>query len=268
MPTAYFLKKILKTNTTYTMENDRYYVIRKIGTDSATNVTVKVDGIPVADIFSTIAPIAKSGSNELGPLDLGSYYIVVPPQRQLYFQASGSANVYIEGELMVLAPGEAIPNEHLMRYNAYGNMKIAYVDATATVGASWSAGNEIKIVDIAPPTIEDWLFDDYAGVSVSNLSAAQSYGQVNVKFYYDGKPFDLLLTQAGAQGLETLKLPFPPTNAGEKEAFKFKDHPVMVNGGHTFTVTAINVSGSTLSAATGQNIAVRFVAIYKRNIKA
>lgn len=267
MPATYILKKILKTNTTYTMEKDRYYVIKRIGTDATSKVTVKVDGMPVVDIFSTIAPIAKTSSNTLGPIDLGEYFIVVPPERQLLFESSATANVYIEGDLVVLIPGETVATEHLTRYNTYANRKITYIDTSVTVGASWAAGQEVKIADITPSTIEDWLFDGYAGVAVSNLATTQTYGQVNIKFYFDGKPFDLLLTQAGPYGIESLKMPLPPTATAEFEPFSFKEKPIMVTGGHTLTVTAVNVSGSTLSAATGQNIAVRFVAVYKRIIK-
>ena len=268
MPAYYYLRKILKTNTTYEMEKDRYYVIRRIGTDVSAKVTAKVDGIPVVDIFNTIAPIAKTSTNTLGPLDLGGYFIVVPPERKLLFESTGSGNVYIEGDLVVLSPGEAIPSEHLARYNTYANRKITYLDASYTVGASWAAGDEKTVVDITPPTIEDWIFDSFAGVSVSGLSATQTYGQINVKFYYDGKPLDLLVATAGPHGIETLKMPLPPTATTDTEPFTFREKPIAVVGGHTLSVKAINVSGSALSAATGQNIAVRFVAIYKRIIKA
>lgn len=268
MPASYILRKTLKTNVTYEMEKDRYYVIRRIGTDVSTRVTVKVDGIPVADIFNLIAPIARTSSNVLGPLDLGEYFIVVPPERKLLFESTGTGNVYIEGDLVVLSPGEAIPSEHLTRYNAYATRKITYADVSVTVGASWPADQEVKVADLTPPTIEDWIFDNFAGVSVTGLGAPRAYGQINLKLYYDGKPLDLLVATAGPHGIETLKMPLPPTDGAEKEPFSFKDKPILVPGGHTLTVTAINVSGGALSAATGANIAVRFVAIYKRVIKA
>jgi hypothetical protein len=268
MPAAYILRKILKTNVTYEMEKDRYYVIRRIGTNTTSKVTVKVDGIPVVDIFSTIAPIAKTSSNLLGPIELSDFFIVVPPERKLLFESAASANVYVEGDLIVLAPGETIPTDHLARYNTYATRKITYADVSVTVGTSWPAGQEVKVADLTPPTIEDWIFDGFAGVVVTNLSAAQAYGQINAKFYYDGKPLDLLVAVAGPHGIETLKMPLPPTATAEFEPFSFKDKVIYVVGGHTLTVTAINVSGAALSATAGQNIIVRFVAIYKRIIKA
>jgi hypothetical protein len=63
-------------------------------------------------------------------------------------------------------------------------------------------------------------------------------------------------------------MPLPPTATAGFEPFTFKDKVIYVVGGHTLTATAINVSGAALSAAAGQNIIVRFVAIYKRIIKA
>jgi len=268
MPAVYFLKKTLKTNVTYEMEKDRYYVIRKVGTDSAGKVTCKVDGIPVVDVFNTIAPIAKTSSNQLGPIDLAEFFVVVPPERKLLFESATSANVFIEGDLVVLSPGEAIPTEHLTRYNAYASKKTTYVDASVVVGSSWPAGQEVKVADLTPPTIEDWVFDGFAGVLVSGTAAALAHGQVTIKLYYDGRPLDLLVATAGPHGIEVLKMPLPPADTTEEEGFSFKDKPITVVGGHTLTVSAINVSGGALSAATGQNISVRFVAVYKRIIKA
>jgi len=268
MPSFYALRKTLKTNTTYTMEKDRYYVIEKIGTDVAGKVTAKVDGIPVVDIHNLIAPLTKSRTNLYGPLNLDDLYIVVPPERQLYFDAPSSGNVEIYGKLVVLSPGETIPTDHLARYNSYDKRKLSYIDVSVTVGTSWAADAEVKVADITPPTIEDWEFSKRVGVSVSGLSAALTYGQVGIKFLYDGKPLDLLLTVAGPHGIDAMQLQLPPTSDTNYEPFSFSEMPVLVAGGHTLSVIARNISGSALSAASGSNIAVRFMAVYKRNIKA
>jgi len=267
MVTNYILRKTLKANVTYEMEKDRYYVIKRVGTDSTGKVTAKVDGIPVLDFFNLIAPPVKTSDNLLGPLDLNEYFIVVPPERKLLFEATGSANVFIEGDLVVLSPGETIPTEHLTRYNAYPTRKISYVDLSVTVGASWPKDQEVKVADITPPTIEDHIFDMFAGAAVNNLAVSRALGQVSLKLYYDGKPLDLLINVAGPHGIDSYKMPLPPATTTDEEPFTFRDKPITVVGGHTLTITAINVSGGDLSAVAGTNISVRFVALFKRIIK-
>jgi len=267
MPSFYALRKTLKTNTVYIMEKDRYYVIERIGTDVSGRVTVKVDGIPVADIHNLIAPLARIRTNLFGPVDLRDLYIVVPPERQILFEAPASGNVAIYGKLVVLSPGESIPTEHLTRYNAYDKRKISYIDVSVTVGTSWAADQEVKIADITPPTIEDWNFNRRIGVSVTGLAAALTYGQVGIKFYFDGKPLDLLLATAGPHGVDAMQMPLPPTSEVNYDYFSLAEMPILVVGGHTLSFVARNISGGALSAATGQNITIRLMAVYERTIK-
>jgi len=267
MPTYYVIRKTMKTNTTYVMEKDRYFVIERIGTDVSGKVTAKVDGIPVAELHSLITPIAKTASNLFGPLELNDLFIVVPPERQLLFEAPSTGNVEIYGKLAILAPGETVPTEHLTRYNAYDKRKLALLDVSYTVGTSFASDQEVKIVDINPPTIEDWLFNRRVGVSVSGLSTSLTYGMIAIKFYFDGKALDLLLTQAGPHGIDVMQLPLPPTDTVNLEPFSFKEMNMLVPGGHTLSVVARNISGSALSAASGQNIVIRLMAIYERTIK-
>jgi len=267
MPTFYSIRKTLKTNTTYVMEKDRYFVIERIGTDVNGKVTVKVDGIPVAELHSTITPMAKTASNLFGPLELNDLYIVVPPERQLYLESSTSGNVAVYGKLVILAPGETVPTEHMTRYNAYDKRKLALLDVSYTVGSSFAADGEANIVDINPPTIEDWMFNRRVGISISGLSTTLTYGMLAVKFYFDGKALDLLLNTAGPHGIDVIHLPLPPTNSVNYEPFSFKEMNMLVPGGHTLSVILRNISGSTLTAASGQNIVARLMAIYERTIK-
>jgi len=268
MPITYLLKKVVPANTLVEMELDRYWVIERVGTNIADAVTIEVDGVPAVKIHSTLAPIAKTNSNLFGPVSLKDLYIVVPPQRKFYARSATSGSIYIEGKLVVLAPGEGIPTDHLARYNAMASRKLEYYDYTLSIGATMSAGKEYTVAAITPTTIEDHLLNRNAGVSIVNTASALTYGQVAVKLYYDGKPLDQIALDIRRHGIEVLKMPLPPTATAEFEPFTFADLPILVNGGHTLEVRVVNVSGSDIPAATGQNITARFMAFYERTIKA
>ncbi|MEM3988546.1 MAG: hypothetical protein QXZ22_08145 [Sulfolobales archaeon] len=267
MPVTYVLKKVVPANTLVEMELDRYWVIERIGTNISDAVTIEVDGIPVVKIHSTIAPIARTNANLFGPVSLKDLYVVVPPQRKFYARSAGSGSVYVEGKLVVLAPGEAIPTEHLARYNAYASRKLEYYSYTLNAGASLVAGREYTVASITPPAIEDHLMNRNAGVSIVNTASALTYGQVAVKLYYDGKPLDQIALDIKRHGIDVLKMPLPPTATAEFEGFSFSDLPILVSGGHTLEVKVVNVSGSDIAAASGQNITITFMAFYERTIK-
>jgi len=268
MPVTYILKKVVPANTLIEMELDRYWVIERVGTDIADAVTIEVDGVPAIKIHSTLAPMARSSSNLFGPVSLKDLYIVVPPQRKFYARSATSGVVYIEGKLVVLAPGETIPTEHLARYNAYPSRKLEFYDYSLTIGSTMVAGREYTVASITPPTIEDHLLNRVAGVSITGTSAALSYGQVAAKLYYDGKPLDHIALDVRRHGIEILKMPLPPAATAEFEPFSFSDLPILINGGHTLEVRVVNVSGSDIAAVSGQQIIARFMAFYERIIKA
>ncbi|MEM4952216.1 MAG: hypothetical protein QXV81_08150 [Ignisphaera sp.] len=268
MPTTYYLRKIVPANTLIEMELDRYWVIERIGTNINDTVTIEVDGIPTAKIHSILAPIARNNSNLFGPVDLKDLYIVVPPQRKFYARSATSGSVYIEGKLVVLAPKETIPTEHLARYNAYPSRKLEFYNYSLTIGSSMVAGREYTVASITPPAIEDHLLNRRAGISVTGTSAALTYGQVAAKLYLDGKPLDQIALSITRHGIEILKMPLPPTATTDFETFSFSELPIQINGGHTLEVRVVNVSGSDIAAASGQQITARFMAFYERIIKA
>jgi len=268
MPITYYLRKIVPTNTLIEMELDRYWVIERIGTNINDTVTIEVDGVPAIKIHSTLAPMAKTNANLFGPVSLKDLYIVVPPQRKFYARSATSGSVFLEGKLVVLAPGESIPAEHLARYNAYPSRKLEFYDYSLTIGSTMVAGREYTVASITPPTIEDHLLNRIAGVSIANTASALTYGQVAAKLYYDGKPLDQIALDIRRHGIEVLKMPLPPTATAEFEGFSFSDLPILISGGHTLEVRVVNVSGSDIAAATGQQITARFMAFYERIIKA
>jgi hypothetical protein len=263
MPKIYPLNKILSVNTTYEMEKDRYFVIKKIGTNVSADVIPKVDGNPCGKIINTIAPLHKTSSNLLEPLDLGRLYISVPPERKIVFESTGSGKVRIIGDLIVLSPGESLLPEHKSRYDVQGKNYVTYITGTYTLtgGASWPDGIEYTVITLTPKTIEDYLLKSFVGASVTNLSATLAEGQVSIRFFLDDVPLDQLLSAPGQFGIDALSMPLPPTATTEFIPFTLENYPINVPGDHTLTIKARNTSGGTLSPATGQNITITVTAI-------
>jgi len=77
MPLYYPLRKTITVGTTYQAPPDIGYIIEKIGTDAGSDIKLVVDGRPTGPVIADIAPLHKTGSNLLGPLQLGEKYYVI-----------------------------------------------------------------------------------------------------------------------------------------------------------------------------------------------
>jgi hypothetical protein len=263
MAKIYPLDKVLSANVTYETERDRYYVIKKIGTNIADAVTPRIAGIPTTKIHGDFAPLHKTTSNFHGPLDLGLKYIVIPPERKFVFESATAGKVKIIGDLVVLAPGESMLGEHLSRFGIQDRDYITYVEGSYTIagGASWPAGVEFTVFSLTPPIIEEYTFKSYVFARVLNTSAALSDGQVGVKFLLNDVPLDILSASAGPFGIDLLSMPWIPAGTTELTPFSLENYPIVVPGGHTLTVKFVNISGAAIAPATGQNIIMQFRAI-------
>lgn len=251
MEKYYVLDKIFAANTQYRMEPDKYLIIKKLGTDISGEVVVKVDGQECGKIHSNLAPLTKTGSNMLGPTDLGQYYIVVPPNKVLEFSSSSSGNIRAIGLIRELGAGENIESEHLTRYNNRGNAYKTYFEFTKTLGTdeAVAAGQEIELGTLKPTTIETFILDDILTLAISGGSF--TYGQFALRVYLDGKPLDNLDSNMGKYGIEALSIPSPPNTTNNAEPFTFRDNPITVEGDHELKFTIVNVSGSDLSPSSG-----------------
>jgi len=251
MPKNYVLDKIFAANTQYRMEPDKYLIIKKLGTDINDEVVVKVDGQECGKIHNNLAPLTKTGSNMLGPTELGQYFIVVPPNKVLEFSSSSSGNVRAIGLIAELEAGETIPSEHLSRYNNRGNAYKTYFELTEALGTdeAIAAGREIELGVLKPTTIETFIFDDILTLAISGGSV--DYGQLALRVYLDGKPLDNLDSIMGKYGIEALSIPSPPDTTKNAEPFTFRDNPITIEGDHELKFTIVNVSGSDLSPSSG-----------------
>lgn len=245
------LDKILEEGVTYETPNDRFYVIKKIGTNSTSGAKLVIDGVETGELISTVAPMHKTSSNLLGPLDLGDFFYVIPPNKTFYVDGGGSDKIRIIGLIGKLAPGEGLPANYASRFTEQGKKYITYVTGTATLAAAsadWAADAETEVYSLTPKTIETYLFDGVVMASLANPASTPAEGDVAIRFYLDGTPLDVLTSDPGHKGVDLYSMPAPPADSTEEEPFSLADLPIEVKGDHTFVIKALNVSGAAITA--------------------
>lgn len=260
----YPLDKIFVQGTTYELPADRFYVIKKIGTDASTDAYLFIDGVETGAIISEVAPLHRTSSNLLGPVDLGELYYVVPPDKKFTVEGPSGAKIRAIGLIGVLAPGESLPGPYATRFDEQGKHYITYVKDSVTLasaGGSWAADSETEVYSLTPKTVEKYIFNNIAMAKVENASATISEGEVGIRFFLEGTPLDILTSDPGKKGIDLLSMPYPPTPTTEERPFTLKELPIEVPGDYTFSVKAVNVSGSAIAASTSEDMTCTFAAI-------
>ncbi len=252
----YKLDKIFVQGTTYEMPADRFYVIKKIGTDQATATKLVIAGVETGEISNLVAPLYSTSSKLLPPLDLGDLYYVVPPNKKFYVDGASGAKMRCVGLIGVLAPGEGLPSQYASRFTEQGKHYLVWDQGSKLYSSdyTWSDGEEIEIYSLTPKTIEKYILNNICQVETGVSSLAS--GQAALRVYLDGKVLDTLTTDPGKKGLDAFFMPRPPVYNGVRVPFTFKDWPITIEGDHTLELKLVNVSGSnlTVAAATDQYI--------------
>jgi len=254
----YLLDKIFAVGTTYRAEEDKAYVITKAGTDSSSQASIKVAGTPVFYTITDIAPKYKIGTNLLGPMHLGSDFIVVPPSKTLEFTGASGSEFRLIGEIIELEAGEAITPDLASRYTEQGKKFLSYESGTYSHGAdtAWTAGDENTVIEATVPSGEKWLINNLFLGKVDNVSGGLSQGQFAFRIYVDDKPFDLVETSMGKKGIDVMSCYLPPNTTNNMEPFTLEKMPIELTSGRTLKVTCINVSGSDISPTSGNSLDV------------
>jgi len=87
---------------------------------------------------------------------------------------------------------------------------------------------------------------------VANYTPSEQ--DLSIRFYVEGIPLDFVLEKTATGGIDFLSAPYPPTETSEHEAFSLKDYPIEVLGDHTLSVKARNISGASITPATGTSL--------------
>ena len=245
------LDKYLLSGTEYKTDSRQVLVIEKVGTDSADKGTLTVDQVPCLDIINAIAPLRKNNSVIIGPLALGEYYIVVPPETKFKFTGASGSYLRIIGKVVQLDPGEPIPSQYMARYKEQGKKYITYITGTYSHGVDvvWAAEDENTVLTLKPSTIERYIFDGLLLLTKSGGTFTPR--QFALLLYLDNVPLEYIYSNTLREGIDTYSIPDYDDVGENEEPFSLKNIPVEVKGDHTLKVTIKNISGADQTPATG-----------------
>jgi len=272
---TYYLDKVISVDTTYRAETDKAYVIKAVGTDSSSKATLYIDETPVLETITTLAPITRTSSNLLGPFNLGSLFLVVPPTKTFKFTGASGSKMRIIGDIVELAPGETLTPDLMSRYSAQGKEYYTYLYFSYSHGTdtAWSAGDENVIgyegesgAAFTGPVAEKWTLNNFIGVSVENVSGGLTYGQFGLRFYINDRPLDIVDTNMGPLGIDVYSMPLPPADTTNEVPFMLTEKPFEIDPGTDFKITLTNVSGSDISPTAGASIDVTIYAVAIRKL--
>jgi len=265
---TYKLDKLVAMNTEYEMETYRAYVIEDWGTNDTAAVTARVDAKKVGVIYNVLAPLRKINTNTGGPICLADKPIIIPPDKTYKFEGTAGSFVRIVGKIIELAVGEALPSELVTRFGQQHNEYYTCVKGPDDVGTgtAWPDAAEITVYSLTPSSIEEYLFNHRFYVNQTAAGTpAEAEGNIGVRCYLDGIPFDHILAATGRRGFNRFETEPPLDSATySDEPFTVKAHPMKVPADKTFDVKLMNVSGASLFGTAQATFTFYAVALYKK----
>lgn len=264
---VYKLDKLVAIPSEPTLEPYRAYIIEAIGTNRTEEIIFSIDAKKVASILTELAPLRKVTGNTSGPLPLGPHFLVIPPDKTYKTAGATVGWVHLVGKIIELAVGETLPGEYLSRFAAQHNEYLTCLEgADVGTGTTWADAAEITLKSITPTTIEQYTFNNRFYVKqIAAGDVAEADGDVGVRPYLDGVPFDIIKSATGKRGLNRFDLEQPVSSATYSEVpFTLEDSPILVPGDKTLDIKAMNVSGAVLFKTTQAEFHWFGAAVYKK----
>jgi len=259
------LDKYLAQGTTYETHEREAWIIQYIGTDSSSAGDLVIDNKPTGNIVTTIAPLRQTATNLLGPLNLGDFYYVVPPETEIYWDGASGSVCRVIGTKIILEPGENLGEPYTTRFGRQNYEYVTYIEDSYSHGTNtdWTADDENEVESLTPSTIEKYVFDGPVMVDVDNVSGGMDENYFYLRFYLDNLPIENIYGDNIYGGVDVMSMPRPPNTTDGMVPFTLKETPIEVLGDHTLSIRAINVSGGSISPTSGASITVTVTAICK-----
>jgi hypothetical protein len=266
MAKLFVLDKFIKEGTTYQTPVRVGYVVKVLGTNSSGPGKLVIEETEMGEIDSDVAPLYMNQNNILGPLDLGDYYYVIPPETTFRWEGDAGSLARLQGDIVMTEPGEGFPAELMQRFKDQARKKIRLFQGSFSLGTDevWKANEEHEIFAITPLTTEKILFDGFIGVKITGGSWAE--GEFAVRFYIDNKPLELNTAENLYLGVDAKVMPLPPTSADNMLWFSLKNYPIELLGDHSLSIRVVNVSGTDKAPTTGSawTVTVKVLGKYER----
>jgi hypothetical protein len=256
----------LTAGTLYYMPKTSMFKVEKIGTNSAGTATLNIKTAKLGGIKSLVAPLHKTSSNLLGPMDLENLYYIIPRESDFHFDGDSGSKMVLIGKWIMLDKPEEIPKELTERGLTQFREYKTYVESTVSLGTNVAlpANGEVELLSLTPKSIETYTFDDVVMFSVENYTPAE--GDLALRFFLDTMYLDEILDLPGTDrkgGVDVMWCRRPPADSTEKEPFTLRSSPIVLKGPHTLKVYLRNVKGANIAPAAGTSLTFTLTMITK-----
>ena len=261
------LDKLMRVDTLYRAEWDRYFVVDQVGTNSTTKATLKVDGAVVLEIFNKLALLNERDIERFPPFPLGSNYIVIPPRKIFEFSGSSGSMMRLKGFLYILAPGEAMAEAHNVRFSEQPKRYYVYDTATGGIGesATWADKEEHTVIDKTCDPGEEWLYDTILYCRRTGIVAG-SIGFIAMRPYIDDRPLDNIDPTLGPIGVASEKGHHYADTTSYFIPVPLKEMPVKLTPGRNLKIKARNISGAEITTGAGQEAKLEIAVVRQREL--
>jgi hypothetical protein len=255
MPQYYKLIKTLDAGTSYRAETDKFYIIRRVCSNTSSIVGyLEVAGAKCMEIHGDVAPLAMTGTNWIDILDLGDWFVVVPPAKVFKFTGDSGTKLHIQGMIGEMMTPADFPADLSARLSAQAKQYIRIQRGSATLAAasgSWAADSENNVLTISATAGEMHQFDSRLAVYLTNLASVHNAGDIALRLYYQDKPLDILDSTMGDLGIDIWQAYWNDGTNYLKYYIDLSDMPIQLDPGRTLKVNVRNVKGAAISASSG-----------------
>jgi len=261
-----YLKMVLTEGKTYKTTDKQNLIIEKIGTNSTGKGRLVVDETGLGDIKELVAPLHKTETNLLGPLELGDLYYAVPKDTEFSWEGDSGSKCILEGKFGVLAPGEADTPEATARYRTQDlhHLRVEEGVYSLATDAKFVVDAEHTVYEVYPDAKETFKFRFPLMFSIANYTPAE--GEVALRLWLQPTYLDSVVKITKMAGIDVMWCPRPPKSTTEFDYFTLERFPITVDPLTRFRINVRNVKGADISPPTGAALSftVTTIAEYRK----